>query len=272
MGEATGISWCHSTFNPWWGCTPISPGCDRCYAEIFAHRMGLEWGKDAPRRFFGEKHWREPLRWNKKAGEAGERWRVFCGSMCDILDNWYGKPIFGSDKDRDYWDREVYGRVGKWLSTARLKLWDLIEVTPNLDWLLVSKRPQNYPQMLPDRWIQPPRNLWLMTTVESPEYLWRLKSLAQVPAVVHGVSWEPGLAYVDFKPYADIHNLWVIGGGESCPGARPFELDWARRVRDDCREIEVPFFLKQLGGYPDKRDNPTLWPSDLQVQQFPRVR
>jgi protein gp37 len=283
MGEKTGITWCHHTFNPWWVCTNVSRGCDRCYAEDLAHRLGLAWGKDAPRLFFNEKHWGEPLKWNQKAVEAKARRRVFCGSMCDILDTWTGgQPLFSGKNAEPWWmsgppalrvyglDMAVVKASGTWLDAARQLLWALIEATPQLDWLLLTKRPQSYASMLPQRWLQQPRrNVWIMTTVESPEYLWRLETIAKIPAAVHGVSWEPALAYVDFKPFAQVPNLWVIGGGESCAGCRPFDLAWARLVRNDCRVIGVPYFLKQLGGHPDKRSNPALWPKDLRVQEFP---
>ena len=281
MGENSAISWTHNTFNPWWICTNVSPGCDRCYAEIFAHRQGYCWGPDAPRLFFGEKHWGEPLKWNRKALEAGERRRVFCASMADILDSWDGQPIFSGVGAEQWWTDvppalKVYGidprKVG-WLKAARELLWALVEATPQLDWLLLTKRPQDYRRMLPERWLeQPRRNVWLMTTIESREYLWRLDYLAKIPAVVHGVSWEPALSYVDFRPYTATlpHSLWVIGGGESGPGCRPFDLRWARDVRDDLARTGTPFFLKQLGGFPDKRDRPEEWPADLRVQEFPR--
>jgi protein gp37 len=225
------------------------------------------WGKESPRRFFDEKHWNEPRRWNdrvKKVGGASVK--VFCGSMCDILED-----------RRD-------------LDESRERLWKLVEETPHLIWMLLSKRPGNYSRMLPSWWIDHPRaNVWLMTTVESKEYLWRLEKLMAVPATIHAVSWEPALGYVDFSlymaekccsgfecgcqglpvnppPYLD----WVIGGGESGTRFRPFDIEWARRVRDDCRRCYAKFFLKQLGGHPDKRMNPAEWPEDLRIQEFPR--
>jgi len=254
VGEKTKISWTDHTFNPWWGCTNVSPGCDHCYAESSSNRWGFKiWGKDSARRFFGEKHWNEPIKWNQKAKEEGIRRKVFCASMCDILEEWQPSP----------------GEEGR-LDMERERLFSLVESTPSLDWLLLTKRPQNYLRMLPQPWLDNPRsNVWVMTTVESPEYLWRLDAILRIPAVVRGASWEPGLAYVDFKPYAGIDSLWVIGGGESGAACRPFEVAWARQVRDDCRAIGARFFLKQLGGHPDKRENPQEWPEDLRVQEFP---
>jgi len=176
------------------------------------------------------------------------------------------------------------------LDESREHLWKLIEETPNLIWMLLTKRPGNFVRMLPSWWIDKPlAHVWLMTTVESPEYLWRLEKLMNTPAAVHAVSWEPALAYVNFtrylaqgccggfecgcrdllinpSPYLD----WVIGGGESGPGCRPFDIEWARRVRIDCLLGGAAYFLKQLGGYPDKQDQPELWPPDLRVQEYPK--
>jgi protein gp37 len=126
MGEKTEISWADDTFNPWWGCTHASPGCDNCYAETFAHRIGLQvWGnpKTTSRRTFGEAHWRAPLAWEHKALQAGTRRRVFCSSMADVF--------------------EQHAQI----EMERQKLWPLIEQTPHLDWLLLTKRPQNFRRM-----------------------------------------------------------------------------------------------------------------------------
>src|SRR5205807_955498 len=128
MAKNSTIEWTHHTFNPWWGCKKVSPACDNCYAELWAKRMGQNlWGAKAPRRFFGEAHWREPLRWNEEARVAGNRERVFCASMADIFER-----------------RAV-------LNDERMRLWRLIEQTPNLDWLLLTKRPQQILNMTPWR-------------------------------------------------------------------------------------------------------------------------
>jgi protein gp37 len=145
MAERTALAWCHHTFNPWWGCVEVSPACDHCYAREFAARVrpGL-WGKDAPRRFFGDRHWDEPLRWSRGAERAGERRRVFCASMADVLE------------DRD--DAE-----GTRMTEARQRLWAVIASTPGLDWLLLSKRPQNYRRLVPAE-ILDRANVWPGTT------------------------------------------------------------------------------------------------------------
>jgi protein gp37 len=246
MGETTGISWCDATFNPWWGCTKVSPGCDLCYAELDSKRYGHEvWGKDAPRRMLSDHNWNEPLRWNRKAEAAKKRWRVFCGSMCDILED-----------RRD-------------LDAVRDRLWEVIDHTPWLEWLLVSKRPQNFHRMMPRRFFDSNLpNLRLMTTVENVDFVWRLEELAKVSFMYTGVSYEPAIGPVDFTPYLDDID-WVILGGESQPGCRPMDLAWARKTISDCRRHDVPCFVKQLGGFPDKRSSPKAWPEDLRVQEFP---
>src|SRR6267142_6622676 len=95
MGAETGIAWTDHTFNPWWGCTRVSPGCEHCYAESWDARWSSEvhpgrgaehWGPEAPRRFFGETHWNEPRAWNRKALAAGRLHKVFCASMADVFE------------------------------------------------------------------------------------------------------------------------------------------------------------------------------------------
>jgi protein gp37 len=224
MGQTT-ISWADFTLNSWWGCTKISSGCDRCYADTFSHRLGMNlWGKDAERRFFGDQYWRQPLRWNAQAEKQQKRLRVFCGSMCDIME-----------------DRED-------VKPHRERLYALIQQTPWLDWLLLTKRPQNFRRFLPAAWLQTPQpNVWLMTTVESSDYLWRIDALKSVPAVVRGLSIEPLLE--DLPTLGEYLNgiAWVIVGGESGHGARPLHPDWVRRIRHECSLRDIAFHFKQAG-------------------------
>lgn len=228
------IEWTHHTFNPWWGCTKISEGCRNCYAESHSARVGYSskgsqfpiWGPSSERRTMSDKHWLEPIKWNLKAQYAGGRERVFCGSMCDIMED------------------------HRTAAFERPKLWELIQQTPCLDWLLLTKRPENFAKYLPPSWLQQPRpNVWLMTTVESQDTAWRAQELAKVPAVVRGLSCEPLLSHVDFSetPRVWDHIHWVIAGGESGHGARPMQADWARSLRDQCQVAGVPFFFKQWG-------------------------
>lgn len=229
MGEKTAISWCDHTFNPWWGCVKVSPACAHCYAETFSKRIGLKvWGQDSERRFFGLKHWQEPRRWNAAAEKAGTRSRVFCASMADVFE------------DRDD------------LKEARSDLFVLIEQTPHLDWLLLTKRPENIKRLWPKHFYEPGEdwwpNLWIGTTVENQEYAdERIPHLLRIPARVRFLSVEPMLGPIKFK----IHHWplhWVIAGGESGAKHRPSEVDWFRSLRDQCINAGVPFHFKQWGG------------------------
>ena len=226
MGKESKIEWTTHTFNPWWGCTKVSPACAHCYAETWAKRTGQKvWGDDAPRRFFGDKHWNEPLKWNKEAEGATERPRVFCASMADVFEK------------RDD------------LNEQRERLWKLIMATRNLDWLLLTKRPENILEMIPVDWRDMPHaNVWFGTTAENQEQLnKRYGPLVSVPANVRFLSCEPLLGPLVLGNAAGID--WVIVGGESGAGARPMNPDWARSIRDQCNAEGVAFHFKQWGDF-----------------------
>lgn len=224
MGQNSRIEWTHHTFNPWWGCVKVSPACKHCYAEAWAKRVGQGvWGAKAPRRFFGDRHWQEPLRWNKDAAAQGVRRRVFCASMADVF-----------EPRRD-------------LDASRIRLWDLIQRTPHLDWLLLTKRPEEVANLMP--WSNWPENVWLGTTVEDAKWAAiRLPHLLALNPVVRFLSCEPLLGKIDLAPWLEDLD-WVITGGESGGGARPMNLLWARALRDQCASAEVPFFFKQWGAW-----------------------
>lgn len=222
MGRDSKIEWTHHTFNPWWGCTKVSPGCTNCYAEGFAKRTGnAVWGKDAPRRFFGDKHWNEPVKWNAEAEAAGEVRRVFCASMADVFE-----------------DRAD-------LRDARSRLFCLIRATPALTWLLLTKRPENI-ERLSANWLFPP-NVWLGTSAENQEW-WdkRVPILMRIPVKVHFVSVEPLVAEI-FDILDDALPEWIIVGGESGPRSRPMPKEWVTRIRDQAAG-KTCFFFKQWGG------------------------
>ena len=189
MAKNFRIEWTTHTFNPWWGCVKVSPACKHCYAESWAKRVGKNvWGINADRRFFGDKHWAEPLKWNVAAGASGQRMRVFCASMADVFE--------------DRRDLDVH----------RERLWKLIEATPNLDWLLLTKRPELVTRFAPWRDDWPP-NVWLGTTVEDQKNAEeRLPYLTSIPAAVRFISAEPLLGPVEIGPWADQLD-WVITGG-----------------------------------------------------------
>ena len=275
MGENSAIEWCDHTWNPWIGCTRVSPGCDNCYAEQLATtRLGVSWGPHAERRFAAESTLNLPHRWNRRAAREGRRARVFCASLADIFDN---KP------------------PAAWL----LVVLDTIRQTPHLDWLLLTKRPQ---QIIPrlcaaiadadapalfrwdtqptkawiEAWLagEAPPNVWLGTTAENQtEADRRIPHLLRVPAAKRFLSCEPLLGPVDLRKidiggHFEIYPLegttecedsdgrampdlpgvdWVIAGGESGPRARPSHPDWHRSLRDQCAAAGVPFFFKQWG-------------------------
>lgn len=244
MGENSKIEWTDHTFNPWIGCTKVSPACDHCYAETWAKRTGQEHLWQGQRRRTTMSNWQKVRKWNREAEAAGRRARVFCASLADVFDN---------QADR----------------TWRRELWHYIEQTPHLDWLLLTKRPQNIAKMLPDPgtgvkpWGDGWHNVWLGTTVENQEEAdRRIPHLLAVPARVRFLSCEPLLGPVvissaflrqgdigswpfNVQPHAGID--WVICGGESGPGARPMHPGWARALRDQCAAAGVPFHFKQWG-------------------------
>ena len=241
MAENSKIEWTDHTFNCWIGCTKVSPACDFCYAEKQNdHRQWNRagWGAHAPRKRTSAAYWKQPFKWDRQAKAEGRRARVFCASLADVFDN--HKSI----------DPE-------W----RLELFDLIAATPNLDWLLLTKRPQNIAKMLPNDWGGGWQNVWIGTTVENQaEADRRVPHLLTVPAAVHFLSCEPLLGPVDLRRawggpmkiegpnWLDFIN-WVICGGESGPGARPMHPDWARSLRDQCKAAGVAFHFKQWGEF-----------------------
>lgn len=217
MGDHSKIEWTDHTFNPWWGCERVSPGCQHCYAEAFSKRTGhAVWGRSAERRFFGESHWRGPLKWDRWAVADGRRARVFCASMADVFE-----------------DRAD-------VADERRRLFALIEETPNLDWLLLTKRPANVLRMVPAAWAEGgwPANVWIGTTVEDQTRAdERVPELLKIPAAVRFLSCEPLLGPVELDP-AWLDGIgWVIAGGESGNGARPMHPEWVRRLRDQCTEV-----------------------------------
>jgi protein gp37 len=243
--ENTSIEWCDHTFNPWIGCTRVSPGCDHCYAATRAVRFHMQdtagnplWNPGADRHRTSSVNWKAPLKWNRDAARAGVRARVFCASLADVWDN----------QVPDAW---------------RADLLELIRATPALDWLLLTKRPQNIAKMLPAKHF---RNIWLGTTAETmEEAARRIPVLLRVPAVIRFLSCEPLLEPLDLTRYlrgSGVH--WIICGGES--GPRPMDPKWARSLRDQCRATGTAFFMKQMA-HRGTRKMPI--PADLMVRQFP---
>ena len=205
------------------------------------------WGSKASRRFFSDNHWQEPLIWNEEAQSAGRRERVFCASMADVFER-------RSD-----------------LNSQRSRLWNLIDQTPNLDWLLLTKRPQNIEAIVP--WEQEwPYNVWLGITVENQtEAERRLPYLLSVPASVRFLSCEPLLGHLNLRAWFRQKGLfsidWVIAGGESGANSRPMHPDWAVSLLRQCQAFDVPFHFKQWGHWvPAEMAAQTNKPSTLTLE------
>jgi protein gp37 len=268
--ENTNIEWCDHTFNPWQGCQKISPGCANCYAEANNARWNggtaPNWGPGAPRLRTSTAYWRQPIVWDRNAAEtaaglpegtAPHRPRIFCASLADWLDD--AVPV-------------------RW----RLDLLDIIRRTPHLDWLLLTKRPQNFVPLLTmarheamtlsqtndtvlaprmattAEWIHEwlheiavPANIWIGTSVEDQLRAdERAPALLNIPAKVRFLSCEPLLGPVNLeREFRDGGIHWVIAGGESGRSARPMHPDWARGLRDNCTAAGVPFLFKQWGEF-----------------------
>lgn len=292
MAKDTKIEWCDASWGAWWGCTKVSSACDNCYAETMARRVGYPdlWGVNAGRRTFGQKHWAEPLKWNRDVAASGRRFTVFCNSMADVFDNHSG------------------------VEQARKDLWHLIAATPALTWILLTKRIGNAKHMLPADWGDGYPNVWMGISVcNQPEADRDIVKLLELPAQIRFLSCEPLLGRIDLDAFqknvctvcagagelaasgptttfpedddgmercqecqgtgvwADNPGLnWVIAGGESGSGARPMDTFWALHLRQECADQGVAFFMKQLSqaDTPEYKNFARFHP-DLQVRQWP---
>lgn len=287
MGVETTISWTDSTINVWHGCSKVSEGCKHCYAEVSTpvrvkRAAGLEvWGANAARS--ETKGWRTDLRrWNKAALASGKVHRVFGQSLSDTFEDARGGRVinrYGAD-------------TGDSLDWLRAEFFAAIEAAPALTFQLLTKRPENIKHMVPPHWLVTgaptgsrlgwPAHVWIGATVEDQENAdERIPHLLRVPATVRFLSVEPQVGPVDLIRYCATrtglcghcggidgdHDLahhgaiggiaQVIQGGESGRKARPFHLEWARDLRDQCRAAGVAYFLKQLGARPESSSGVT---------------
>lgn len=283
MGDTT-IEWADKTFNPWIGCQKVSPGCANCYAERdWDKRFGrAKWGPKGTRTITAAANWRQPLKWDREAKRTGRRLRVFCASLADVFEDWGGpittgklgevlvQPNLRGAWGRGNWlpawpedmERDPQGWKLLTMDDVRVELFKLIESTPNLDWLLLTKRPENIKDKWPKagfadiggpKWLAPLlrfSNVWLGTTTENQE-----QANERIPDLILSrhlcertfLSCEPLLGPVDL-PLRDGID-WVIAGGESGPDARPSHPDWFRSIRDQCQAAGVPFLFKQWGEF-----------------------
>lgn len=232
MGEVTKIEWTDHTFNPWIGCTKESPGCKNCYAETqnkLYHWTGGGWGPGAPRKITSDSNWSNLRKWDRAAGKAGKMALVFVASLADFFDT----DAPAGQRERFYAEADA---------------------CPNLFFLILTKRPQNWENFLPVKWLMNwPANVKLGFTAEDQtrleqrlEHAAALRRQWEVPMFF--VSYEPAIGPIELVlSCAFEHVDWVICGGESGPGARPMHPEWARTVRDECEIAGVPFFFKQWG-------------------------
>jgi protein gp37 len=241
MAENTEIEWADHTFNPWEGCQKVGPGCDHCYAETrnkrFAApkgqpRVAVNWGPGAPRRRTSRTNWNKPRRWAREAkafyAKHGRRQRVFCASLADVFDNAVDP---------------------QW----RADLFRLIMDTPELDWLLLTKRIGNVEKMVLELgMLALAPNVWLGSTVVTQEEADRdvpklLETAEKLGVDIAFLSMEPLLGPVIIPPALLELLRWVIVGGESGDGARAMQAEWVRSLRDQCEAARVPFLFKQWG-------------------------
>lgn len=305
MAENSKISWTTHTFNPWRGCTKVSPACTYCYAADLSKRnpatLGV-WGDEGTRVIAVDKYWQDPIKWNAEEGKRREnclecenltsdcekciRPRVFCASLADVFEDWKGPIVDHKGEQVIIEGPDGHDGRAMTMDDVRSRLFDLIDTTPNLDWLLLTKRPENILKMWPSQWVPHPMpqsnrgqhermetryrpNVWLGTTVENQEYadkripeLLKCRSLSPVLFL----SCEPLLGPIDlgFHEPCDHPRMshddagcwmslnWVIAGGESGPKARPSHPDWFESIRDQCKAAGVPFHFKQWGEWSSK--------------------
>lgn len=263
---ATGIEWTRGpngeqgySFNPWIGCTRVSPACDNCYAAGAAVKLGVQW--DGPPRSVSDASWEAPIALNRKAEREGCRFRLFTGSMCDVLDKNASQP----DRDR---------------------LWTTVEKTPLLDWMILTKRPQLARRYMPPQWFTGrvrgdggagwPPNAWFGFTAENgTEFNRRWAFAKNVPAPLIFVSAEPLLEAYELPPDASQIGLFITGGESGkLADIRPTPPGAFRSMQRQCAHLNIPFFMKQLDQIRYRADYKKFerFPAELQVREQPRIR
>jgi protein gp37 len=310
MSDTTKIQWADATFNPWIGCTKVSPGCKNCYAENTTR---------AKRSRTSGATWKKPLKWNK-TGIC-----VLCGEEADN-EHRHGSVIPAIRR------RRVFPSLCDWLD-PEVPIEDLadfasiVQATPNINWLLLTKRPENFEARMSLAWsylvsrhggptvanwvrdwidpgfkVPPPGNIWVGTSVENQEYAdKRIPALLKIPAKIRFLSAEPLLGPIEFSDVSGRSDAigqlgkqsldgihWVIVGGESGPGARPCNVAWIKSIVQQCKAAGVHCFVKQLGSHVvntfvdtgeqtdriwlshPKGGDPAEWPASTRVREFPQ--
>lgn len=267
--ENTLIEWAHHTFNMWWGCSKVSAGCKNCYAESFSSRLGMRlWGPNHGIKPASEDYIKQPYKWDKAAEKSGLPTRVFSNSMSDVFERHAELP------------------------PLRAKLFEIIKDTPNLTWMLLTKHPDNIADMIPNSWHESfPNNVWIGTSVEGPESLWRLDYISSIPSPVHFVSIEPLLAplaaelarfWATRSHLDDRKPWWLLIGGESGNNARQMDVAWASELISLARDYQfarftvIPYvkqlgsvWAKEVGAKHKKGGDIEEWPQSLRVREVP---
>jgi len=266
MSSDTPIEWADDSTSAWWGCTHVSPGCAHCYAETMAARFKRgSWGAHGERALRVDACLADLARFARRGIREGRPRRVFLGSMCDVF-----------DQHPD-------------LVEPRKRLWDgLHALREGAHVLVLTKRAAEMATWAREHgW---PAACWAGVSVEDQRRAdERIPHLLTVPARVRFISAEPLLGAVDITDLAcggnalagceaswdgETRNVrppisWVIVGGESGPGARPMDLEWARSLRDQCQSAAAPFFMKQMSAHAgaDKK----AIPDDLRIREVPNA-
>jgi len=258
MALNSNIEWTNHTANLWWGCTEVHEGCDNCYARTWANRYGTQWGNDTPRKAI-KSVWGNLLGMQAKAAAKGEIHRVFVGSMMDIFE----KPMpFGDGKAL-----AIDSSDGSPIYTDYLRdkfFNEIVPNSPNLLFLLLTKRPSNINKYIPSAWLDnQPKNVMYGASVVNEKTALDVKRHFYEIEGRKFLSVEPQLEFIDFSRNDLLYEIdWLIQGGESGPKKRPFDPDWARHTMEVCKRKDVSYFFKQI-------DKIQPIPEDLECRQFP---
>jgi len=286
MAENSKIEWTTHTANLWYGCTKVHEGCDHCYAETISHRWKRDlWGNEKPRMEI-KSVWKDLDKYQKLAAASGEMHRVFVGSMMDIFE----KPMPLIDSKGNPNEDDIHTGV------LRTQLFAYISMGkyPNLTFLFLTKRPSNINKYIPEQWkMIPPSNVMFGTSPVNQETAGKLiPQLLEVKGK-RFLSIEPQLGEISLRwaswfnykdpstatpgvlngenvfirsQYDGVKGIdWIIQGGESGHHKRPFNLEWARLMRDQCKEAGIPYFFKQI-------DKVQPIPEDLMIREFPIIK